>query len=134
MKYDYHFDNETIFIDIPDSDYDVLIEMDRIEHNINQKETRRHVSLEACDRDDNQLPSSVNVESSCIQAIEIQALENAMSQLKPRYRSLIEKVYFEMQIVSDIAREQGVDESSVRKLLKRACEKLKKTLEENVRF
>ena len=28
MKYDYHFNNETISIDIPDSDYDVLIEMD----------------------------------------------------------------------------------------------------------
>ena len=39
MKYDYHFNNETISIDIPDSDYDVLIEMDRLEYNANSKET-----------------------------------------------------------------------------------------------
>ena len=49
VKYDYHFSNEIISIDIPDSDYDVLIEMDRLEYNANHKETRSHISLEACD-------------------------------------------------------------------------------------
>ena len=134
MTYEYHFNNETIAIEIPDSDYDVLIEMDRLERNMEKKETRRHVSLQACDRDDNQLPSCVDVEASCIQAIEIQELENALNQLKPRYRTLIQKVFFEMITVVDIAREQGMDVSGVRKLLKRACEELKKTLDENVPF
>ena len=134
MTYEYHFNNETISIDIPENDYDVLIEMDRLERNMEKKETRRHVSLQACDRDDNQLPSCVDVEASCIQAIEIQELENALNQLKPRYRTLIQKVFFEMKTVVDIAREQGMDVSGVRKLLKRACEDLKKTLDENVPF
>ena len=42
MKYDYHFNNETISIDILDSDYDVLIEMDRLEYNL---EKRRLVGI-----------------------------------------------------------------------------------------
>jgi len=78
MKYDYHFNNETISIDIPDSDYDVLIEMDRLEYNANHKETRRHVSLEACDKNDNQLPSKTNLEATCIQQMEIDALRRGM--------------------------------------------------------
>lgn len=51
MKYEYRFSNETISIDIFDSDYEVLIELDRIERNVNQRETRRYVSLESLNLD-----------------------------------------------------------------------------------
>ncbi|NLT46726.1 MAG: hypothetical protein GXX80_14625, partial [Thermotogaceae bacterium] len=78
MKYDYRFSNETISIDIPDGDYEILIELDRVERNVNQKETRRHVSLEAYNVDDNLFPSDSDVEASCIRRFEEEALRLAM--------------------------------------------------------
>ena len=129
MKYDYHFNNETISIDIPDSDYDVLIEMDRLERNMEKKETRRHVSLQACDRDDNQLPDKTDVEETCIQRIEIDALQCAMDSLLPKQRELIQKVFFEHQSITSLARAQGVNESAIRDRLSRIYKKLKIFLE-----
>ena len=125
MTYDYHFNNETISIDIPDSDYEVLIEMDRLEYNVNHKETRRHISLEACDRDDNQLPDSTDVEETCIQRMEIDALQCAMDSLLPKQRELIRKVFFENQSITSVARAQGVNESAIRDRLSRVYKKLK---------
>ena len=125
MTYDYHFNNETISIDIPDSDYEVLIEMDRLEYNVNHKETRRHMSLEACDRDDNQLPDKTDVEEICIQRMEIDALQSAMNSLLPEQRELIRKVFFENHTITSLARKEGVDESAVRRRLSRALARLK---------
>ena len=128
MTYDYHFNNETISIDIPDSDYEVLIEMDRLEYNTNHKETRRHVSLEAYDRDDNQLPASTDVEESCIQRMEIDALQCAMDSLLPKQRELIQKIFFENQTITSLARLEGVGKSAICERLNRALERLKISL------
>lgn len=125
MTYDYHFNNETISIDIPDSDYEVLIEMDRLEYNVNHKETRRHMSLEACDQDDNRLPSNMDLEETCIQRMEIDALQSAMNHLLPEQRELIRKVFFENHTITSLARKEGVDESAVRRRLSRALARLK---------
>ncbi len=128
MTYDYHFNNETISIDIPDSDYEVLIEMDRLEYNTNHKETRRHISLEACDRDDNQLPDSTDLEETCIQRMEIDALQCAMDSLLPKQRELIQKIFFENQTITSLARLEGVGKSAICERLNRALERLKISL------
>ena len=88
MKYDYHFSNETISIDIPDGDCDVLIELDRLERNVNQKETRRHVSLESLNLDEDLLPSDADVEASCISQLEEEELRRAMDRLLLRHAEL----------------------------------------------
>ena len=129
MTYDYHFNNETISIDIPDNDYEVLIEMDRLEYNTNHKETRRHMSLEACDQDDNRLPSNMDLEETCIQRMEIDALQCAMDSLLPEQRELIRKVFFENQKITSLARAQGVNESAIRDRLSRIYKKLRIFLE-----
>jgi RNA polymerase sigma factor (sigma-70 family) len=128
MKYDYHFSNETISIDVPDSDYDVLIELDRVERNTNQKETRRHVSLEAYNVDDNLFPSASNVEASCIRDLENEALLSALEKLTPQQCELIWKVFFENRTMASLAREEGVGESTVRERLNRSYKKLKNLL------
>ena len=69
MKYDYHFNNETISIDIPDSDYEVLIEMDRLERNVEKKETRRHVSMDSGKVEEKHLISDTDAESICIHSM-----------------------------------------------------------------
>ena len=129
MKYDYHFNNETISIDIPDSDYDVLIEMDRLERNLEKKETRRHISMDSGKVDEKQLLSDADVESVCIRLFEEETLRCAMNRLLPAQRELIQKVFFENQSIVSIAREQGVGESAIRDRLGRVYARLKIFLE-----
>jgi hypothetical protein len=129
MKYDYHFNNETISIDIPDSDYDVLIEMDRLERNLEKKETRRHISMDSGKVDEKQLLSDADVESVCIRLFEDETLRCAMNRLLPAQRELIQKVFFENQSIVSIAREQGVGESAIRDRLGRVYARLKIFLE-----
>ena len=129
MTYDYHFNNETISIDIPDSDYEVLIEMDRLEYNVNHKETRRHISLEACDKDDNQLPSRTDLEETCIQRMEIDALRRGMDSLLPEQRELIRKVFFENQSITSLAGAEGVSKAAICRRLNRALDRLKNSFQ-----
>jgi DNA-directed RNA polymerase specialized sigma24 family protein len=129
MKYDYHFNNETISIDIPDSDYYVLVEMDRLEYNVNRKETRRHISLEACDKDDNQLPSRTDLEETCIQRMEIDALRRGMDSLLPEQRELIRKVFFENQSITSLAGAEGVSKAAICRRLNRALDRLKNSFQ-----
>jgi len=125
VKYEYRFSNETISIDIFDSDYEVLIELDRIERNVNQRETRRHVSLESLNLDGGLLPSSSDVEASCIRRLEDEALRHAMERLLPEQCELICKVFYENRTIASLAREEGVGESAIRGRLGRAFERLK---------
>lgn len=128
MKYVYHFNNETITIEVPEGDYDILIEFDRLERNVNQKETRRHASLEAFNLDGNLFPSDVDVEAECIQNEEYEALHKAIDQLLPQQQELIKKVFFEKRTIISIAREEGVGESAIRDRLNRIYKKLKEIL------
>jgi len=125
MKYEYRFSNETISIDIPQGDYEILIELDRAERNQNQRETRRHVSLESLNLDEGLLPSASDVESSCIRRFEEEALRLAMERLLPEQRELIRKVFFDNRTIASLAREEGVGESAIRRRLGRAFERLK---------
>ena len=129
MKYDYHFSNEIISIDIPDSDYDVLIEMDRLEYNANHKETRRHISLEVCDQDDNRLRSNTDLEEICIQRMEIDALRRGMDSLLPEQRELIWKLFFEGQSITSLARAEGVSKAAICRRLNRALDRLKNSFQ-----
>lgn len=125
MKYDYHFSTETISIDIPEGAYEVLIELDRAERNNDQRETRRHVSLESLNLNETLLPSDTDVEFSCIRRLEDEALRRALDRLLPEQRELIRKVFFENKTMASVAREEGVGESAIRRRLNRAFEKLK---------
>jgi RNA polymerase sigma factor (sigma-70 family) len=128
MKYDYHFNNETITIEVTKGNCDILIELDRLERNVNQKETRRHASLDAFNLDGNLFPSDVDVEAECIQNEEYQALYKAIDQLLPQQQELIKKVFFEKCTIVSIAREEGVGESAIRDRLNRIYKKLKEIL------
>ena len=113
----------------PDSDYDVLIEMDRLEYNANHKETRRHISLEVCDQDDNRLPSNTDLEEICIQRMEIDALRRGMDSLVPEQRELIRKLFFEGQSITSLARAEGVSKAAICRRLNRALDRLKNSFQ-----
>lgn len=59
----------------------------------------------------------------------IDALYQAISKLLPRQQELVDKIYFQGMTITEIAREERVDKSSVRERLQRVLKKLKKILE-----
>ena len=80
MKIKYAFANETVTIEVEDQWATVLVDLDRQEYNIDQKETRRHCSLEAYDLDHNLLASDEDIASDFIQEADKQELHAAISQ------------------------------------------------------
>ena len=55
-------------------------------------------------------------------------LLRAMEALTPSQRELVRRVYFENEKITDIARAEGVDESSIRERLRWIHKKMKKFL------
>lgn len=128
VKYEYRFNTETITIQVDHDDIDILLEFDRMERNLNQKETRRHASFEAFNLDGNLFASEEDLEAEYIQNETYQSLYDAIDQLLPQQKSLIIKVYFENRSLVSIANEEGVGESSIRDRLKRIYKKIKENL------
>ena len=128
MKIKYEFANETVEIEVSEEWGTVLVDLDRLEYNNNQTETRRHCSLEALNLDDNLLPGDADTEMAAFQNMDNQRLYDAIQKLSPRQQSLIRRVYFQKCKYVDIAREEGRDPSSIRQATERAVKKLKKYL------
>lgn len=105
---------------------DILEEFDRLEHNNDQNERRRHTSLEAFNLDETLFPSNVDVEDEVICNAEYAELHNALNQLLPQQKELVKKVFFEQRTIASIARQEGVNEAAIRNRLKKIIRKLKK--------
>lgn len=127
-QYTYHFNNETIAIEVDEGDYDILIELDRQERNNNQKEKRRHASLDAFNLDETLFPSDEDVEAAFFQNEEFAQLYSALEDLLPQQRDLINKLFIEKRTIVNIAREEGVGESAIRDRLNRIYKKIKQNL------
>ncbi len=128
MKIKYEFVNETVEIEVSDEWGSILIDLDRQEYNDNHRETRRHCSLEALNLDDAYLPSDVDVLGEIVAAYDRKQLYSAIAQLEPRQQKLIRQVYFEGRGYTELAREEGCDESAIRHAVARAVKKIKKFL------
>lgn len=128
MKIKYQFVNESVEIEVDEEWANVVIELDRLEHNSNQAETRRHCSLEALNLDDAYLPSDVDVEKEVLECIEAASLHDAISKLLPCQQELVKRVFFDREKIAKIATEEGVDEAAIRNRLKKIYKRLKKTL------
>jgi RNA polymerase sigma factor (sigma-70 family) len=105
---------------------DILIEEDRLTYNKDQRETRRHCSLNTYNADDNLIPSSENIEEFVCNADE---LKMAISSLSPDYQQLVRWYYFEDVPVEEIARRCGTGKPAVYRKLGRILEKMKKVFE-----
>ena len=87
-------------------------------------ETRRHVSLDKLLEAGLPLADDNCVETLAERAIDHAALLHAMEQLLPQQKELLLKVYFEGRSYADVARDEGVDRSAIRK---KCCAFLKKS-------
>ena len=107
----------------------MLLDLDRQQENNDQKETRRHFSLNGMDYEGELFASAEDTEGEAVRREDMARLYSAMEALSPSQRELVEKVYFEGRKITDIAREEGVTKQSVHERVERALKKLKKNFD-----
>ena len=129
MKIQYKFASETIAIEVSDEWGEILIDLDRQEYNNDHKETRRHYPLDGCAYEGEDFAVDDPAVARLLEDDGLLAkLPSAVASLLPRQRRLINQVFVERKTYVAIAREDGVDESAVRKAVGRALKKLEKLL------
>ena len=130
MKISYEFvTGEISEIEVDDALGGMLLDFDRQQYNNDQKETRRHVSLDGMDYEGELFASADDTEGEAERREDMARLFSAMKALSPAQRELVEKVYFEGRKITDIAREEGVSKQSVHERVGRALKKLKKNFD-----
>jgi RNA polymerase sigma-70 factor (ECF subfamily) len=129
MKITYEFvTGEISGVEVDERLGGMLLDLDRQQYNNDQKETRRHVSLDGMDYEGELFASAEDTEGEAVRREDMARLFFAMETLSPSQRELVEKVYFEGRKITDIAAEEGVDKSAVSHRLGRIHKKLKKIL------
>ena len=130
MKITYEFvTGEVSGVEVDEHLGGMLLDLDRQQDNNDQKETRRHVSLDSMDYEGELFASAEDTERTVEHREDMARLYSAMEALSPSQRELVEKVYFEGRKITDIAREEGVTKQSVHERVERALKKLKKNFD-----
>ena len=130
MKITYEFvTGEVSGVEVDEHLGGMLLDLDRQQDNNDQKETRRHVSLDSMDYEGELFASAEDTEGEAERREDMARLFSAMEVLSPSQRELVEKVYFEGRKITDIAREEGVTKQSVHERVERALKKLKKNFD-----
>ena len=130
MKITYEFvTGEVSEVEVDEHLGGMLLDLDRQQDNNDQKETRRHVSLDSMDYEGSLFASAEDTEGEAVRREDMARLYSAMEALSPSQRELVEKVYFEERKITDIAREEGVTKQSVHERVERALKKLKKNFD-----
>ena len=130
MKITYEFvTGEVSEVEVDERLGGMLLDLDRQQYNNDQKETRRHVSLDSMDYEGELFASAEDTERAVEHREDMARLYSAMEFLSPSQRELVEKVYFEERKITDIAREEGVSKQSVHERVQRALKKLEKNLD-----
>lgn len=129
MKITYEFvTGEISEVEVDESLGGMLLDLDRQQYNNDQKETRRHFSLNGMDYEGELFASAEDTEGEAERREDMARLFSAMEALSQSQRELVEKVYFEERKITDIAREEGVSEAAIRNRLKKIYSRLKKFL------
>lgn len=129
MKITYEFvTGEVSEVEVDEHLGGMLLDLDRQQYNNDQKETRRHVSLDGMHYEGELFASAEDTEGEAERREDMARLFSAMEVLSPSQRELVEKVYFEERKITDIAREEGVSEAAIRNRLKKIYSRLKKFL------
>ena len=108
----------------------VIVELDRKEYNINHKETRRHVSLEAYDPYNKLLCINPEPLWALLEAENQNALIAAIQKLKPAQKELLYCIFWKKENQCSIAAEEGVSKMAISKRLKTTLTALRTNLNE----
>lgn len=125
MKIKYEFANETIEIEVVDDWGNLLIDLDRQEYNIHQKETRRHASLNSMNYEGVFFVDDTDVEADIIRTEESAQLDKVIKKLKPAQQSMVQAIFFKGMSISDYATQEGVDHSAISHRLRTVYKKMK---------
>lgn len=130
MKITYEFvTGEVSEVEVDERLGGMLLDLKRQQDNNDQKETRRHFSLNGMDYEGELFASAEDTEGEVVRREDMARLYSAMEALSPSQRELVQKVYFEERKITDIAREEGVSKQSVHERVERALKKLKKNFD-----
>ena len=129
MKITYEFvTGEVSEVEVDERLGGMQLDLKRQQDNNDQKETRRHFSLNGMDYEGELFASAEDTEGEVVRREDMARLYSAMEALSPSQRELVQKVYFEERKITDIAREEGVTEAAIRNRLKKIYPRLKKFL------
>lgn len=128
MKIQYVFADETVEIDVTEEWASVLVELDRQEFNNNHAEKRRHCSLNALNADGNLIPADVDIFQDILEREDTLELHDAIQQLTPTQREIINALYFEGVTATAYSKQKGISHPAITHLKKRALQNLKNIL------
>lgn len=129
MKITYEFvTGEVSEVEVDEHLGGMLLDLDRQQYNNDQKETRRHVSLDGMDYEGELFVSAEDTERAVEHREDMVRLFSAMEALSPSQRELVKKVYFEERKITDIAAEENVSHVAIIRRLNRIYEKIRKNL------
>lgn len=123
MKIQYKFIDETVEIEVEEDWGNLVIDLDRQEYNNNHAETRRHASLSAMSYEGDYFEDD---RADLSRYADVLALRDAIQNLPDRQREIIHLHFFEQLGIREIARQLGLDHSTVRESLNAAIKNLKK--------
>ena len=116
-------------ITVTEAEGEEFIELNRIEYNDNQRETRRHVPLEAYDPYGALVKDDADPLQEVINKEEMEQLHYSTSQLKPAQQKLLMKKFWDDIKQIDIAKEEGVSKMAITKRLQTIYRNLKKIIQ-----
>lgn len=123
MKIQYKFIDETVEIEVDEDWGNLVIDLDRQEYNNDHAETRRHASLSAMSYEGDYFEDD---RADLSRYADVLALRDAIKNLPDRQREIIHLHFFEQLGIREIARQLGLDHSTVRESLNAAIKNLKK--------
>jgi len=120
MKIKYEFiTGEVQEVIVPDELIKVVMEIERQVHNNNRNERRRHNSIEEMEEHGFQFKSNeIEVIENVEKILINESLYKALGKLSFDERKLIYLVFFQRKTIVSIAKERGVSEGNIRRILK----------------
>lgn len=132
MEVTYSFVNgENVIVSVGEEFGKTIRQLDKDLYNNNQKETRRHQSLnEMFDKSDTFVDKNVNIENDFLRRSDVDKLYNAISKLKPSERELIHKLYLSKNPMTqaEYAKSVNISKANMWKKIQRIRDKLKKLI------
>ncbi len=118
IKYEF-ITGEVQEVIVPDELIKVVMEIEKEVYNNNRKERRRHNSLEEMEEHGFQFKAKGMEVTAVIEEILInESLNKALGKLSFDKRKLIYLVFFQRKTIVSIAKERGVSEGNIRRILK----------------
>ena len=130
MKIEYKFVTGTVEVDVPDEWGSILVDLDRQEYNNDHKETRRHISLDACQYEGATFAAEDFGFDAVLEQDEAKKLvAAALPRLTEAQRHLIHALYCECVPPKVYAKQRGISDAAVSKMKTAALKKMKKVLQ-----